>query len=156
MHPTAESFSEKLREEHGIEIDIKEFPEGTKTAEDAAEAIGCELGQIVKSIVMQADNHLILVLTGGENRVSEEKLAGYLDAEDVSSASPSKVKEHTGWSIGSLPPFCHKNSTDVIIDPALEKFDTVWAAAGTPEAVFSISPELLIDVARPETVDVFE
>lgn len=156
MHKTAEKFRELAREQHGLELEIEEFPEGTKTAEDAADAIDCELGQIVKSLVMTVDGEMVLVLTSGSSRVDEQKLANFFDAEKVEPASPSDVKDYTGWSIGGVPPFCHENSLPVIMDPSLEKFETVWAAAGTPMAVFSIEPGTLEEIADPEIVDVFE
>lgn len=158
MHSTAEKFRSKVSEELDIEIEIKEFPEGTKTAEDAAEAIGCEVDQIVKSIVMNAGDGLVLVLTSGSNRVRETGLAREqgLDESQVDSADPSEVKEVTGWSIGGVPPFCHESDIPVFIDEKLMEFDRVWAAAGTPEAVFGLEPEKIKSLSGAEKADIFE
>jgi prolyl-tRNA editing enzyme YbaK/EbsC (Cys-tRNA(Pro) deacylase) len=158
MHRTAEKFSDRVRKGYGLELEIQEFPEGTKTAEDAANAIGCELDQIAKSIVMKAGEDIVVVLTSGGNRVESSKLADYLgtDENEVSPGDPGEVKQKTGWSIGGVPPFGHENRVKVLMDEKLADFETVWAAAGTPEAVFEMEPEKLKDLSGAEVADVFE
>jgi len=158
MHPRAEEFAEAALERHGVEIDVREFPEGTKTAADAAEAIGCELAQIASSIVFVADGEPVVVVTSGANRVSERKLADLLgvDAARVRIADPEEVSEATGWSIGGVPPFCHDADLPVYVDETLTEFETVWAAAGTPEAVFPIASERIRRIADADVVDVSE
>jgi len=158
MHPRAEEFSERARQEHGFEVEIHEFPEGTKTAEDAAEAIGCDLAQIASSIVFVAAGDPVVVVTSGANRVSERKLADLVgvDSDEVGTAAPDEVADATGWSIGGVPPFCHDRDLPIYLDATLTEFETVWAAAGTPEAVFPIAPDRIRAIAGAEVVDVAE
>ncbi|ELZ84835.1 hypothetical protein C453_12491 [Haloferax elongans ATCC BAA-1513] len=158
MHPTAKRFADEVRAEHGIEIDVREFPEGTKTAADAADAIDCDVSQIVKSIVMRVGDETVVVLTSGANRVDEAALATEFDADpaEVRSANASEVKEATGWSIGGVPPTCHANGCPILADPVFDDFDEIWAAAGTPEAVFRLTPDQLRELSNPRFVDVFE
>ena len=156
MHPTAERFRERAREEHGFDARIEEFPEGTKTAAEAADAVGCEASQIVKSLVFDAGGRTVVVLTAGDHRVDEAALAAELDAESVRSATPGAVKDAVGWSIGGVPPFCHDSAVPVYLDESLRDHETLWAAAGTPEAVFALSPPELERLADPAPVAVFE
>jgi len=155
VHPTAEKFKDKVSEEFDLNIDLKEFDEGTKTAEDAAEAIGCQVAQIAKSIVMKAGTELVVVITSGGNYVGEEELAEKtgISPDDVRPANPDEVKEKLGWGIGGVPPFAHETNCRTFLDSSLESFDTIWAAAGTPNAVFPITPEELTRVASPEPID---
>ncbi|MBS3792588.1 YbaK/EbsC family protein [Candidatus Bipolaricaulota bacterium] len=154
MHPTAEKFKDTVSEEYDLDLELKEFDEGTKTAADAAEAIGCEVAQIAKSIVMKAGTELVVVITSGVNKVSEEELAEKtgVSPEDVGPANPDEVKAKLGWGIGGVPPFFHEDDPRVFLDTDLERFDTIWAAAGTPNAVFPITPEELDRVASPEPI----
>ena len=154
MHSSAERFLKEAEEEHGFRPEIKEFPEGTKTAEDAASAIGCEVGQIVKSLVFETDQGLCLVLCSGANSVDAEMLAVRTNSESVDMASPDRVKDVTGWSIGGVPPLA--SELDVFMDDDLLEYDTVWAAAGTPEAVFSIGPEKLESLSEASVETFFE
>ncbi|MFB6171814.1 MAG: YbaK/EbsC family protein [Haloarculaceae archaeon] len=155
MHPRAEEFTERARTEYGFEVDVHEFPEGTKTAADAAAAIGCDVAQIASGIVMDADG-LVVVVTSGANRVDEARLAALrgVPAESVGMADADAIKATLGWSIGGVPPFCHETSVPVYLDETLTQFDTVWAAAGTPETVFPVAPERLLDLADAEAADV--
>lgn len=158
MHPRAAEFRDRAREAYGIEIEVEEFPEGTKTAEDAAAAIGCDVAQIASSLVFVADGDPLVVVTSGANRVSESKLAGILGVptDAVRTADPDEVGDATGWSIGGVPPFCHETNVPVYLDDTLTEFETVWAAAGTPQAVFPIHPDRIRRVAEAEVVDVAE
>lgn len=155
MHPTAQEFKDTVSEELDLKIELKEFDKGTKTAKDAAEAIGCEVAQIAKSIVMKAGGELVVVITSGANKVDEEKLADNLgiSPEDVRPANPDEVKEKLGWGIGGVPPFAHETDPRIFLDRSLKSFDTIWAAAGTPNAVFPITPDELNKVASPELID---
>lgn len=143
MHPRAAEFRERARTRYGIEIEVHEFDEGTKTAADAADAIGCAVAQIASSIVMLANDHPVVVVTSGANRVDESAVAAALGATDVGMADAETIKSTLGWSIGGVPPFCHEEEVPVLFDPTLATFDTVWAAAGTPAAVFPIDPDRL-------------
>lgn len=154
MHERAASFVEQATETYGVEPDVHTFPEGTKTAADAAEAIGCAVAQIASSIVMMADDTPVVVVTSGANRVDESLVADLLDATEVRMADPDEVKDATGWSIGGVPPICHATDLRVLLDDTLLAFDEVWAAAGTPDAVWPIDPDDLRELAgaTPATV----
>lgn len=156
MHPTAGRFARRTAEELEFDAHIEEFPEGTKTAEDAAEAVACDVSQIVKSLVFLADDEPVVVLTAGGNRVDEGRLAAELDAGTVGTAGPEEVKSATGWSIGGVPPFLHETDVPVYLDESLRSHDRIWAAAGTPSAVFAIEPSVLERFADPTPVDAFE
>ncbi|ADJ15291.1 YbaK/EbsC family protein [Halalkalicoccus jeotgali] len=154
MHPRAAEFRERAAEEHGLEIDVEEFPEGTKTAADAAAAVGCEVAQIASSLVFLADDDPIVVVTSGANRVDEDALARALGADSVGMAGTDRIRETLGWSIGGVPPICHDSQLPVLFDPTLSGFETVWAAAGTPQAVFPVDPERLKRLADATEHDV--
>ena len=147
MHPTAESFVDCARAEYGLEPAVHEFESGTKTAADAAAAIGCDVAQIASSIVMVADGSVVVVVTSGANRVDEAAIAETLDASEVEMAEPSETKAATGWSIGGVPPICHETPVPVLFDETLLDFEEVWAAAGTPEAVWPIEPQRLVEIS---------
>ena len=157
MHRRAAAFAERADEEHDFAVDVHEFPAGTKTASDAAAAIGCDVAQIASSLVFVVPDPVVVV-TSGANRVSEAKLAGIREVDEsaVEMADADTVREITGWSIGGVPPFCHDSSVPVYMDDTLREFATVWAAAGTPEAVFPIAPERLREFADARPVDVAE
>ncbi|WP_255149813.1 YbaK/EbsC family protein [Halorarius halobius] len=154
MHPRAEEFAVESRERYGFDPDVREFPEGTKTAADAAAAIGCDVAQIASSIAVETDDGLAVVVTSGANRVDTAKVAALLDAGSASMADAGDVKETVGWSIGGVPPFCHASDVPVLVDETLLSFAEVWAAAGTPEAVFSIAPERLRELSGGRPADV--
>lgn len=158
MHPRAEEFTERVRDEYGIEIDVHEFPEGTKTAAEAANAVGCSVEQIASGIVLSADGEILVSVTSGANRVSEAKIAELVgvDSAAVSMADPDRIKETLGWSIGGVQPFCHETAVPVFLDETLTEFDEVCAAAGTPEAVFPTDPTTLVELADATVADVRE
>lgn len=156
MHPRAAEFARRVSEEHGTEIDVHEFPEGTKTAADAAEAVGCSVAQIASGIVLSAGGDLVVSVTSGANRADEAKIAGFVgvDPAAVSMADADEIKRTLGWSIGGVPPFCYDASVPVFLDETLTDFEEVWAAAGTPEAVFPIDPNTLAALADATVADV--
>jgi len=156
MHERAADFAERAAAELDVDVDVNEFPEGTKTAADAAEAIGCDVTQIASSLAFVADGQLLVVVTSGANRVDESRLAEIrgVDASAVRMAEPDEVKETLGWSIGGVPPFCHDADVPVYLDGTLADRETVWAAAGTPTAVFPIAPDRLRRLADAEVVTV--
>ena len=161
MHERAATFVERAREEFGLDLAVTEFPEGTKTAVDAADAIGCDVAQIASSIVVVADGDPVVVVTSGANRVSMAKLAAErgVDEGDVEMADADVVRDATGYAIGGVPPFCHHGKDGAVptyLDETLTEFETVWAAAGTPEAVFPIAPETIETTADAIVVDVAE
>ncbi|WP_225838126.1 YbaK/EbsC family protein [Streptomyces sp. NK08204] len=134
----------------------RRFPEATRTAAEAAAAIGCELSQICKSLVFAADGVPVLVLMDGASRVDVERVRRELGAEKVTRADAAVVRETTGYAIGGVPPFGHRTRTRVLADRSLLAHDTVWAAAGTPHTVFPIEPEDLLTHAGAALVDVRE
>jgi prolyl-tRNA editing enzyme YbaK/EbsC (Cys-tRNA(Pro) deacylase) len=123
--------------EAGVDAEVREFPEGTRTAAEAAAAVGCDVAQICKSLVFRVGGAPLLVIASGANRVDE----GRFGAEKADAAF---VREQTGFAIGGVPPFGHARSIDTVIDEDLLRHDLVWAAAGTPRAVFAIAPEALV------------
>ncbi len=132
--------------------EILRFPEGTRTAEQAAAAVGCELGQIVKSLVFLCDGQPVLALTSGANRVDTERLGTVLDGK-ITRADADGVREATGYAIGGTPPFGHAQPLRAVVDPALLAYDVVWAAAGTPETVFELTPGELVQASDAEVAD---
>lgn len=133
----------------GLDLRVQEFPQGTRTAADAAAAIGCDVAQIVKSLVFMADDDAVLVLTSGANRVDEAAL-GRLLGRSLRKASADEVRDATGYAIGGTPPFGHHRPLQVICDRDLTLHDEVWAAAGTPSTVFAIAPAHLLDITDAE------
>ena len=116
---------------------VREFPAGTRTAADAAAAIGCEVGAICKSLVFRVGDEPLLVIASGANRVDEQRF-------DAVKADASFVREHTGYAIGGVPPYGHARPLRTILDEDLLAYDTVWAAAGSPTSVFPIAPDELV------------
>jgi prolyl-tRNA editing enzyme YbaK/EbsC (Cys-tRNA(Pro) deacylase) len=127
----------------GLTIDVRRFPDGTRTAEDAARAIGCHVAQIVKSLVFVADGQPVVVLVSGVDRLDPERLGGALGSAHVRRADGDEVRTATGYAIGGVPPFGHAGSVPVLIDEHLFAHDEVWAAAGLPDAVFRSTPAAL-------------
>lgn len=137
-----------------MEPEIKVFPEGTKTADDAAKAIGCDVSAIVKSLVFMADDEPVVALVPGDKRLDTDLLAAATGAAKTRRASLDEVRTATGFAAGGTPPFGHEKSLRVFADPALRRNDPVWAAAGTPTTVFPISLADLDRLADPVWVDV--
>ncbi|HEX6238531.1 MAG TPA: YbaK/EbsC family protein [Acidimicrobiales bacterium] len=145
MHPNAARVREAARA-RGVDIEIREFAAGTRTAGDAARAIGCDVAQIVKSLVFVVDGEPVLALVSGANRVDEALLTSAVGGTRVSRADADRVREATGFPIGGVPPFGHPRQLRTCIDPDLLAFDVVWAAAGTPRHVFPAEPAWLASV----------
>lgn len=128
----------------GLDLSVVEMAETTRTAAQAAEAVGCELAQIAKSIVFRAGERHVLVVTSGANRVDTAKVERLL-GEPLGKADADFVRERTGYAIGGVPPLAHAHEPVVFLDKDLMGYETVWAAAGTPHALFSLTPD---DLAR--------
>ena len=143
LHPTAERFRDRLTE-LGLEADVHELAASTRTAAEAATAVGVEVGQIVKSLVFVDPEGPLLCLCAGDRRVDTAKLGA-----QVRQAKGDEVREATGFAIGGVPPIGHDRPVRTVVDKSLRRFPTVWCAAGTPNAVFSVSTEALI-LALPE------
>lgn len=148
-------FVERAREEHGLDIEVERFPAGTETAADAAAAIGCDLAQIASSIALVADE-LVVVVTSGANRVDTRALATLRGVHTARTADPDEIAETLGYDIGGVPPFCHDTAVPVYLDETLVQYDTVWAAAGSPETVFAIDPDELLACADGTVADIAE
>lgn len=145
MSGAIDRFMEAARVQ-GIQPDVHRFPEGTKTAADAARAIGCHVGQIVKSLVFIADDRPVMAFTSGANRVDEAKLAVAVGADTARRASPEEARTATGFAVGGTPPFGHPERLTCVVDSDLLAWDQIWAAAGTPDSVFPLSPVDLLRV----------
>ena len=128
----------------GLEITVRRFPEGTKTAADAAAAIGVKVGQIVKSLVFAVDGEIVMAYVSGANQLDEKKLASAAGGTKCSRVDADAVREATGYPIGGVPPFGHTTQLRVFVDPDLLQYDEVWAAAGTWNDVFPIAPNNLV------------
>ncbi|MFF7448476.1 MULTISPECIES: YbaK/EbsC family protein [unclassified Streptomyces] len=139
-----------------LRAEIRRFPDATRTAAEAAAAIGCELSQICKSLIFAADGVPVLVLMDGASRVDVERVRRELGAQKVTRAKADVVRETTGFAIGGVPPFGHRTRTRVLADRSLLDHDLVWAAAGTPHTVFPMEPKTLIAHAGGTLVDVRE
>ncbi|HUF60414.1 MAG TPA: YbaK/EbsC family protein [Actinomycetota bacterium] len=140
----------------GIEPQVRRFPEGTKTAVDASTAIGCDVAQIVKSLVFVADGRAVIAFTSGANRVDPSKLAQVAGASEARRATPEEARTATGFAVGGTPPFGHPTSLPAYLDPALLAFQEVWAAAGTPDSVFPLPPQELQRAAGAKQADFIE
>jgi prolyl-tRNA editing enzyme YbaK/EbsC (Cys-tRNA(Pro) deacylase) len=140
----------------GMEPRIRRFPGGTKTAADAARAIGCDVAQIVKSLVFMADDRPVIAFTSGANRVDPPKLAGVAGASQTRRATPEEARAATGFAVGGTPPFGHPAPLPAFIDPTLLAFQEVWAAAGTPDSVFPLTPDALVRATGARTADFVE
>jgi Cys-tRNA(Pro) deacylase len=140
-------------EARGLVAAITEFPQGTRTAEDAARAIGTTLGQIVKSLVFLADGRPVLALASGRNRVDLGKLARAAGAAKIARADADAVRATTGFAIGGVPPVGHASPMEIFVDEDLLRYETVYAAAGTPMAVFPITPADLVRVTGGQVAD---
>ncbi len=141
---------------HGLGGKVIELDTSTRTAELAAQAIGCPVGAIVKSLLFLVDENPVLVLASGDRRVSTGKVCSLLGGEQATLARATEVKEITGFAIGGVPPVAHTGVREVLMDEQLRRFETVYAAAGSPFAIFPIAPADLERVAGARVTDVVE
>jgi Cys-tRNA(Pro) deacylase len=128
----------------GLAVVTRRFPEGTKTAQDAANAIGVAVGQIVKSLVFAVDGEIVMAYVSGANQLDEKRLAAAAGGSKCSRVDADAVREATGFPIGGVPPFGHSTQLRVFVDPDLLQYGEVWAAAGTWNDVFPIAPDDLV------------
>ena len=141
---------------HGLDCEVKEMSSSTRTAQEAADSIGCDVAQIVKSLIFKTkETHKpVLILASGPNRVSENLIESYI-GEKITKADADFAREVTGFAIGGIPPVGHKQGIDCIfIDQALLKYDNIWAAAGTPNAVFNMRVNDLVEITNGKVVAV--
>lgn len=142
-------------EEKGLEFNVVELSESTRTAENAARSIGCTVGQIVKSLIfITKDTHMpVLVLASGPNRVNEKAIAALL-GEKLEKADAAFARDVTGFAIGGIPPVGHKQAITTLIDEDLLTYTDLWAAAGTPNAVFQLGAQSLPELTNGKVVSI--
>ena len=146
MKPAENKTARRVQTLLGSAYQVVEFEHSTRGAADAAKAIGCEVHQIAKSLVFrQADEHPVLIIACGANRVDEQKAAAVI-GNVLYRADAEFVKLNSGFSIGGVPPVGHRVPPIVILDHHLKNLDTIWAAAGTPNSVFCLTPEPLVNL----------
>jgi prolyl-tRNA editing enzyme YbaK/EbsC (Cys-tRNA(Pro) deacylase) len=155
VHRNAAAVADAARS-LGLEIEIREFPDGTRTATDAARAVGVEVAQIVKSLVFVADGQPVVALVAGSNRLDPARLALAVGATRVQQADPDTVKTATGFPIGGVPPLGHPSPLPCVIDRDLLAHHELWAAAGTPRHVFAVPSAVLERVTGGIVADIAE
>ena len=154
MKPATAPSALKVQAALGDGFQVVEFDASTRTSEDAAAAIGCTVAEIAKSLVFKAaSGRPVLVIASGTNRVDEKKVRALL-GEKIARADADFVREATGYAIGGVPPLAHATAPVVLIDGDLEAFETIWAAAGTPNAVFRLTPADLVRLTGGQVADV--
>lgn len=144
---------QEFLDQFGLDLEVIEFSKSTRTAQEAAEAIGCEVGQIVKSLVFKSENQPVMFLVSGKNKLDLQKVSRQLNLK-LEKADADFVKKVTGFSIGGVPPVAHKTPIPVFIDQTLLEYDTVWAAAGTPFSVFKIESNKLKTLTKGKIIKV--
>lgn len=139
----------------GLELRVVELPDSTRTAPEAAQAVGCQVGQIVKSLIFRAkrSGRAVLVLASGANRVNEARLEALI-GEPLGKADADFVRQQTGFAIGGVPPVAHAHPMLTFIDQHLLQYAEIWAAAGTPHAVFRLSPEELVSLTSGQVAEI--
>jgi prolyl-tRNA editing enzyme YbaK/EbsC (Cys-tRNA(Pro) deacylase) len=153
LSPSAQKVQDALAR-MGVSLQVVELPGSTRTAIEAAQAIGCQVGQIVKSLIFKAkrSGRPVLVAASGPNRVDERKIEALI-AEPLGKADAEFVRQRTGFVIGGVPPVGHSEQLETFIDRDLLQYDEIWAAAGTPHAVFRLSPTDLVKMTGGRVVD---
>jgi len=154
LKKSAEKVQNVLNE-FGYELKVTKFPDSTRTAQEAANAIGCTVGQIAKSLIFmgKTSQKPILIIASGANRVNEKAVKEYT-GEKLEKADAEFVLEHTGFVIGGVPPVGHKTPITTFIDEDLMQYDEIWAAAGTPNAVFKLTPQILVEITKGSVIKV--
>jgi prolyl-tRNA editing enzyme YbaK/EbsC (Cys-tRNA(Pro) deacylase) len=145
VKPATSPSALKVQAVLGEDFEVLEFETSTRTAAEAAAAIGCTVGQIAKSLIFRAvdSGRPVLAIASGSVRVDEARLSEIL-GEDIGRADAAFVREQTGYAIGGVPPVGHRSQSVILIDETLLTFDTIWAAGGTPNAVFRLKPDDLV------------
>ena len=154
LKESAERVHDKLAE-LGYTNEVVELPDSTRTAQEAAGAIGCEVAQIAKSIIfrLKSTDNPLLVVACGVNRVNEKKLSSQLN-DTLGKADADFVRERTGFVIGGVPPLGHMEAITTIVDEDLLQFKTIWAAAGHPKAVFELTPDELVEMTCGKVMNI--
>jgi Cys-tRNA(Pro) deacylase len=154
LKPSAQRVQEALQD-HGLTCEVVQMQDTTRSAEDAARAVGCEVGQIVKSLIFEGtqSHQPVLVVTSGANRANEKTIGKNL-AESIKMAAPEFVREMTGFAIGGVAPVGHRHPLKIFIDEDLLQYQEIWAAAGTPHAVFKLTPDELKMITNGTVISV--
>jgi prolyl-tRNA editing enzyme YbaK/EbsC (Cys-tRNA(Pro) deacylase) len=154
LSPSAQKVQEALSQS-GVQLQVVELPASTRTSAEAAQAVGCQVGQIAKSLVFKTSDTQkpILVIASGANRVDEAKVGARL-GEAIGKADADFVRSRTGFVIGGVPPVGHTEALKTFIDEDLLNYQQIWAAAGTPNAVFPLTPTDLIQITQGEVIKV--
>lgn len=154
LSKSAEKVQSTLNQ-FGFELNVVELSESTRTAQEAADTIGCQVSQIAKSLIFKCKNSQkpLLIIASGTNRVNEKVIKQYI-GEKLEKADADFVLEHTGFVIGGIPPIGHKNSITTLIDEDLMQYKEIWAAAGTPHAVFKLTPKILTEITQGSIVSI--
>jgi prolyl-tRNA editing enzyme YbaK/EbsC (Cys-tRNA(Pro) deacylase) len=154
LSPTAQKVQDMLAA-RGFDCKVVEFTESTRTSQEAAERAGCLLGQITKSLIFRGktSHKAILALTSGANRVDETRLGEYA-GEPIGRADADFVRSVTGFAIGGVPPLGHSQQIETYLDEDLMQYPTLWAAAGTPNAIFELTPHALVAMTAGKIVRV--
>ena len=141
LNPSAMRVQEALNA-IGLQLEVVELPDSTRTSQEAAQALGCQVGQIAKSIVFQTltSHRPVLVVASGSNRVNEKIISQWV-GEEIGKADADFVRSHTGFVIGGVPPLGHAEPIGTFLDQDLLQYSEIWAAAGTPHAVFRLAPD---------------
>lgn len=154
-HPRALRV-QQIGRDLGLDITVVEFSESTRTAPEAAQAVGCQVGQIVKSLVFVVADEPVICLVSGDNRLDERKLARWagVGRKKVKRANAEIVRQATGYAIGGVAPFGYPRALPILFDPNLLQYEEVWAAAGTPNTVFAVRPQDLAAATQADVLDI--
>jgi prolyl-tRNA editing enzyme YbaK/EbsC (Cys-tRNA(Pro) deacylase) len=154
LSPSAQRVQDALSA-RGVELQVVEMPGSTRTSADAAAAVGCSVGQIAKSLIFKGktSERPLLVIASGSNRVDEKKIAAIF-GEKIEKPDADYVRARTGFVIGGVPPLGHTEPLTTLIDADLFQYSEIWGAAGTPNAVFRLTPQQLAEITGGEVVDV--
>jgi prolyl-tRNA editing enzyme YbaK/EbsC (Cys-tRNA(Pro) deacylase) len=154
LSSSAQKVQEAL-ERMGLSLEVIELPDSTRTAVEAAQAVGCQLGQIIKTLIFKAKRSQspVMVLVSGSNRVNEKSIEAMID-EPLGKADAEFVRQHTGFAIGGVPPVGLSEEIQTFIDRDLLQYEDLWAAAGTPHAVFRLAPDDLVKIVNGRVLDI--
>ncbi|MCA1294590.1 YbaK/EbsC family protein [Paenibacillus sp. alder61] len=154
LKESAQLIQNRLKE-MGYPHIVKELPENARTAQEAADAIGCEVARIAKSILfrLKGADRPLLVIASGVNRINEGKIAALLQ-DELGKADADYVRKHTGFVIGGVPPLGHPGPISTWIDEDLLQYEEIWAAAGHPKAVFKLTPQELLQMTNGKVINV--
>lgn len=151
-HPNADRVAAAARAA-GLDVEVREFPDGTRTAEEAARSIGVEVGQIVKSLVFGVEDDVVVALVSGDRQLDEALLSAAAGGGAVGRVDADRVRAATGYPIGGVPPLGHATELRIFVDRDLSRFDELWAAAGTPRHAFRVGFDDLVRASGGSVVD---